>query len=78
MDNADNIEGFLAERAGVARLQQCDEKRERHEAGRATSGGAADPLLHGVPYRLSSSASAGKDQLLVQVCVCWWLVCLVG
>jgi hypothetical protein len=49
LDNSDNVEGFMADKTGVMRLQ------------------GPDQLLSGAPYRLSSSASAGKEQLLMQV-----------
>jgi hypothetical protein len=57
MDNADNVEGFMAEKAGVARPSSSS----------SSSGSSADQLLRGLPYRISSSASASKEQLLVQV-----------
>ncbi|KAF6261120.1 hypothetical protein COO60DRAFT_810130 [Scenedesmus sp. NREL 46B-D3] len=57
MDNADNVEGFMAEKAGVARPSSSSS---------GGGGGSADQLLRGLPYRISSSASASKEQLLVQ------------
>ncbi len=44
MDDADGVEGFMAEKAGVAKRRAAD-------------------LLGGVPYRLSGSAQATKDQV---------------
>jgi hypothetical protein len=63
MDNADNVEGFMAEKAGVARPSSSSSS----SSSRGGSGSSADQLLRGLPYRVSSSASASKEQLLVQV-----------
>lgn len=50
MDDGDGVEGFMAEKAGVA-------------------GRAPGDLLGGVPFRLSGSAQATKEQVRV-ICTC--------
>lgn len=59
MDNADSVEGFMAEKAGVMRTKA---------RGSSSNNSSSEPdLLSGLPYRVSSSMSASKDQMLVQV-----------
>jgi hypothetical protein len=82
MDNADNVEGFMAEKAGVWRKTPTSSSSSNNTHSSSSSGGdagskdsssssskdAPEPdLLSGLPFRISSSMSAGKDQVLVQV-----------
>jgi hypothetical protein len=71
MDNADNVEGFMAEKAGVARRRPSTNSSSSSSNPSSASSSATEPdLLCGAPYRVSSSASASKDQVLVQVGGC--------
>jgi hypothetical protein len=63
MDSGDSVEGFMAEKAGVIRHTSSSSSIK---GGGSKDSGEPD-LLSGLPYRVSSSMSASKDQTLVQV-----------
>jgi hypothetical protein len=66
MDNGDNVEGFMAEKAGVIRHTSSSSSSKGGSSGSSKDSSEPD-LLSGRPYRVSSSMSASKDQTLVQV-----------
>jgi hypothetical protein len=72
MDNADSVEGFMAEKAGVFRHNTSSSSSSTGGGSRGSSSSSRDSssepdLLSGLPYRMSSSMSASKEQMLVQV-----------
>lgn len=67
MDNGDNVEGFMAEKAGVIRHTSSSSSSSKGGSSGNSKDSSEPDLLSGLPYRVSSSMSASKDQTLVQV-----------